>query len=166
VADLTIDALKERFTEAIVATRLFRGEITVTLRRDKLVETATELRDDPDWRFNFLSDITCADMLPRKPRFDVVYHLCSVPSGRRLRLKVQVDLDDAVLPTVTGVWPAANWYEREVFDLFGIRFDGHPNLIRILLPEDYDGHPLRRDHPTGKAKIPFGPTSERPPWLT
>jgi len=155
MADLTPEAVRDRFPEAVVSVHLFRGEITAVVRRETLVQTATALRDDPEWRFNFLSDLTCADHLPRRPRFDVVYHLASVPAGHRIRLKVQVDEDDPVVPSVTGVWPGANWYEREVFDLFGIIFEGHPDLTRILLPDDFEGHPLRRDHPVGKSRIPF-----------
>ena len=154
MAELTPESLKTLFPEAVISARVFRGELTAVVQRERLLDVAKALRDHPDWRFNFLSDLTAVDHMPRRPRFDVVYHLCSVPSGRRLRLKVQID-EDTVVPSVTEVWPGANWYEREVFDLFGIRFEGHPNLTRILLPDDFEGHPLRRDHPVGKSKIPF-----------
>ena len=107
---------------------------------------AAALRDAPSLRFNVLIEVTAADYLPRAPRFEVVYHLLSMSNRRRLRLKVRVGAD-GVVPTVQDVWPGAGWPEREVWDMFGIVFDGHPDLRRLLMPEDWEGHPARKDYP-------------------
>jgi NADH-quinone oxidoreductase subunit C len=114
-----------------------------------LVETCRALRDTPSLRFNVLIEVTAADYLPRAPRFEVVYHLLSIPNRLRLRLKVRVGSNetDGVVPTVQSVWPAAGWLEREVWDMFGIVFSGHTDLRRLLMPEDWEGHPARKDYP-------------------
>jgi NADH-quinone oxidoreductase subunit C len=111
-----------------------------------LVATCTALRDDPRLKFNVLLEVTAADYLPREPRYEVVYLLLSVPNRLRLRVKVRVASDGSV-PTVQGVWKGAGWPEREVWDMFGILFDGHGDLRRLLMPEDWDGHPARKDYP-------------------
>ena len=100
-----------------------------------------------DLPFNFLADVTCVDWHPAEPRFEVVYHLLSISRKERLRLKVRLAGDDASLESVTSLWPASDFFELEVFDLFGVRFQGHPNLRRLLMPEDWEGHPLRKDYP-------------------
>ncbi|MEI6246209.1 MAG: NADH-quinone oxidoreductase subunit C, partial [Acidobacteriota bacterium] len=121
--------------------------------REHLVEVCRTLRDHADLQFSFLADMTAVDRLPASPRFEVVYQLaCLGPAfgtgpARRFRLKVRLMGDDARLPSVSEIWPAANWAEREVFDLFGIDFAGHPDLRRVLLPDDWVGHPARKDHP-------------------
>ena len=130
---------------------------TIYVDRDHIVEVCRTLRDHPALQFAFLSELTAADYLPREPRFEVVYHLACLGAAyatadppappRRLRLKVRVPAADARIPTVTGVWPGAGWPEREVFDLFGIVADGHPDLRRILMTDDWEGHPLRKDYP-------------------
>ena len=119
---------------------------TIYVPADRLVETCLALRDHPDLRFNVLTEVTAADYLPREPRFEVVYHLLSVPNRARLRLKVRVGSDGSV-PTVQSVWRGAGWPEREVWDMFGIVFDGHGDLRRLLMPDDWDGHPARKDYP-------------------
>jgi NADH-quinone oxidoreductase subunit C len=119
---------------------------TVYVPADRLVETCLALRDAELFRFNVLVEVTAADYLPRQPRFEVVYHLLSIPRRDRLRLKVRVDASGSV-PTVQNVWLAAGWLEREVWDMFGVVFDGHPDLRRLLMPEDWDGHPQRKDYP-------------------
>jgi NADH-quinone oxidoreductase subunit C len=127
------------------------------MRPDAIVEVCRALRDDPTLQYNFLSTITAVDWLEREPRYDVVYHLMSLSSGAVLRLKIQVGDDEQPEPvaqSVTSVWPAANWYEREVFDLFGIRFAGHPDLRRIEMPDDWVGHPLRKDYPLTGIQLP------------
>jgi NADH-quinone oxidoreductase subunit C len=96
---------------------------------------------------DFLSDVTCADYYPREPRFEMAYHLLSMKRKERIRLKVCLSGEDAVIETITAVWPSANFFEREVFDLFGVRFLGHPYLRRIMMPEEWEGHPLRKDYP-------------------
>jgi NADH-quinone oxidoreductase subunit C len=113
---------------------------------DRLVQTCLVLRDDPRLRFNVLLEVTAADYLPRDPRFEVVYHLLSVANKQRLRVKVRVGANASV-PTVQGVWRGAGWPEREVWDMFGILFDGHGDLRRLLMPEDWEGHPARKDYP-------------------
>jgi NADH-quinone oxidoreductase subunit C len=120
---------------------------TAFVLRDELPSLARAMRDHPDLRYRFLADITAVDFWPREPRFEVVYLLVSIEHRRRVRLKVRLRGDDAHVQTVSDVWPAANWLEREVSDLFGIAFDGHPDPRRLLMPEDWEGHPLRKDYP-------------------
>ena len=119
---------------------------TIYVPADRLVDTCLALRDTPSLRFNALTEVTAADYFPREPRFEVVYHLLSVPNRSRLRLKVRV-ANFGTVPTVQGVWPGAGWPEREVWDMFGIVFEGHPDLRRLLMPEDWEGHPARKDYP-------------------
>jgi NADH-quinone oxidoreductase subunit C len=149
-ADLTapayITSLQSRFAGAIQKLSYWVGDWTVVLEAARLVDVGLFLRDDPEARFNFCSDVTASDWPPRPKRFDVIYSLYSVPHRHRLRLKVQA-ADGEAVPTVSGVWPSANWLEREVFDLFGIHFEGHPDLRRILMPDDWQGHPQRKDYP-------------------
>jgi NADH-quinone oxidoreductase subunit C len=125
---------------------------TIYVDREHLIDALRTLRDDPALQFAFLSDVTAIDLLPAEPRFEMVYHLACLGAAygsapaRRLRLKVRVPGGDPRVPTVTPVFPGANWPEREVYDLMGIRFDGHPDLRRILTPDDWEGHPLRKDY--------------------
>ncbi len=119
---------------------------TVYVTPNRLIETCQALRDAPALRYNVLIEITAADYLPRAPRFEVVYHLLSIPHRSRVRLKVRAG-DGDLVPTVQSVWPAAGWPEREVYDMFGIIFAGHPDLRRILTPDDWEGHPARKDYP-------------------
>jgi NADH-quinone oxidoreductase subunit C len=122
---------------------------TVYAGAASLVDTCRALRDTPSLRFNVLLEVTAADYLPREPRFEVVYHLLSIPNRLRLRVKVRVRSNeiDGIVPTVQSVWPAAGWPEREVWDMFGIVFDNHGDLRRLLMPEDWEGHPARKDYP-------------------
>ena len=122
---------------------------TVYVPAQHLVATCRTLRDHASLRFNVLIEVTAADYLPREPRFEVVYHLLSIPNRQRVRLKVRVASNeiDGVVPTVQSVWPAAGWPEREVWDMFGIVFAGHGDLRRLLMPEDWEGHPARKDYP-------------------
>jgi NADH-quinone oxidoreductase subunit C len=132
---------------AVAGAKFDRNELSLYIDRALLRDTAAFLKNDSELRFDYLCDITCVDWHPMEPRFEVVYHLLSIPSKQRVRLKVKLHGDDPVLESVTSVWPSANFYEREVFDLFGIRFEGHPYLRRIMLPENWEGHPLRKDYP-------------------
>jgi len=129
-----------------------RGEAVVVLDRSALPAALETLRDHPELRFEQLSDLTAVDYLGRTPRFEVVYQLYSLTRGHRLRVKVLVPEDDPVVPTATGVWKAANWAERETWDMFGIRFLGHPDLRRILMYREFEGHPLRKDYPLLKRQ--------------
>src|SRR5215216_27954 len=122
---------------------------TIYVPAASLVETCRALRDTSSLRFNVLIEVTAADYLPREPRFEVVYHLLSIPNRQRLRVKVRVRSTDieGVVPTVQSIWPGAGWPEREVWDMFGIVFAGHGDLRRLLMPEDWEGHPARKDYP-------------------
>ena len=132
---------------AVQSAKFDRDEMTIYVDRENIREACALLRDDAECAFNFLSDVTCVDWYPAEPRFEVVYHLLSIPKKERLRLKVRLDSSSPVVESVTAVWPGANYFEREVFDLFGVRFSGHPYLRRLLMPEDWEGHPLRKDYP-------------------
>jgi NADH-quinone oxidoreductase subunit C len=151
----TVEQLKTKFPDAIDDVCEFRGEFTVHVKPERLVELCTFLRDDPDCAFDFLSDVSGMDYYPEEPRFGVNYHLTSMQYCRRLRLKVRVSGPGPRVPTVTSVWPGANWFERETYDLFGVVFVGHPDLRRLLLPEDFRGHPLRRDQSAVQEEVQF-----------
>lgn len=140
------EALKEKFGDAILGTVTHRGQDTVLIAKDSLLEVASFLRDDPRFAFDMLTDLTAVDRMGRAERFDLVVNLYSFTLNRRLRIKAAVAEGDTV-STLEGVWKAANWLEREVYDLFGIVFDGHSDLRRILLWDGYVGHPLRKDFP-------------------
>ena len=128
-----------------------------------VVATARTLRDRADLRFTFLSELTATDFYPREPRFEVMYLVVSIEHRLRARMKVRLPADDPRIETVSGIWPAANWLEREVWDLFGIAFDGHPDPRRLLMPEDWDGFPLRKDYP---VQIRMTPTTASPLQVT
>jgi NADH-quinone oxidoreductase subunit C len=132
---------------SIVDVKFDRDEMTICVDRAHLREACAILRDDPACAFNFLSDVTCVDWYPAEPRFEVIYHLLSIPNKERVRLKVRLDSASPAVESVTSVWPGANYFEREVFDLFGVRFPGHPYLRRLMMPEDWEGYPLRKDYP-------------------
>jgi NADH-quinone oxidoreductase subunit C len=142
-----VQKLKDWDAQAVAEVIEFRGETTVVVPREHLRRTMEFLLSDPALRFSFLSDITTVDRFPLEPRFEVNYQLVSLDRRERLRVKVQLAGKDAIVPSVTQVWPTANWHERENYDLFGIRFEGHPDLRRILMPDDWEGHPLRKDYP-------------------
>jgi NADH-quinone oxidoreductase subunit C len=127
------------------------------IRPESLVKVAEFLKSDSRLQFNVLIDITAVDYPERNPRFDVVYQLLSLPFSRRIRLKVAVDGTQPVLDSLTALWGSANWLEREVWDMFGIRFEGHPDLKRILMYEEFEGHPLRKDYPVNKRQPRIGP---------
>ena len=145
--DSFIRKLKDWDAQAVVEVLDFRGETTVVVARENLQRMAEFLVNDPGMRFAFLSDITAVDKFPLEPRFELNYHLLSLERRARLRLKVRLAGQDPVVPSMVPVWPAANWHEREAFDLMGIRFEGHPDLTRILMPDDWEGYPLRKDYP-------------------
>lgn len=126
---------------------------TIYAPAERLMDTCLALRDTSALRFDFLADIVGVDFLPQAPRYEVVYHLVSIPNHLRLRVKVRVPEGGSV-PSVQAVWPAANWHEREVWDMFGIFIEGHPDLRRILMPEDWEGHPQRKDYPVQIRKAP------------
>jgi NADH-quinone oxidoreductase subunit C len=153
--NVVVERLRGWSPNAISEVIEFRGETTIVVPRNVLREVAGRCRDDKDLQFNLLSDATCVDRYPLEPRFEVNYHLVSIPRRDKLRLKVRLSSDDPVLDSLVPLWPGANWLEREIFDLMGIRFTGHPDLRRILMPEDWDGYPLRKDYPVeGYRDIP------------
>lgn len=144
----SLTALQHTNPDWITSTNEVFGETTVIVGREHIVAICLHLKTAPETRFDFLADICGADRgVEEEPRFEVNYHLFSTSKHHRLRLKVVLNEDDPHVPTVTGVWRTANWHERETFDLLGIIFDGHPDLRRILLPDDWQGHALRKDFP-------------------
>lgn len=155
------EALKDTFGDAIQKVETFRGETTVYVAAASIADVATYCRDADGLEYNYLSDITGADYLGYDleeidaKRFGVNYHLTSLPYNRRLRLKVMWDEEDDPIPSVTGVWPSANWEEREAYDMFGIQFADHPDLRRILMPAEWEGHPQRKDYPLGYEQVQF-----------
>jgi NADH-quinone oxidoreductase subunit C len=150
-----LETLRDRLPQAALAADEFRGDLRVTVRREDLLAVAGLLRDDPALGFNYLENLCGVDYLGREPRFEVVLNLLALPSGRRICLKVGAPEDDPRVPSLTGLWPTANYHEREAYDLLGIVFDGHPALSRIFMPDDWVGHPLRKDHPLGDEEIAF-----------
>lgn len=126
----------------------YRGEITIVVPKELLRAAANFCKVTPELNFNLLSDATCVDRFPMEPRFELNYQLVSIPRRQRIRLRTSVAGENAVVDSLMPVWPGANWLEREIFDLFGIRFEGHTDLRRILLPDGFQGFPLRRDFPT------------------
>jgi NADH-quinone oxidoreductase subunit C len=155
--------LRQRFPGVAGDVGGHRGEVTVELPRELLVEVATWLKDDPSAQFRHLSDLSGTDYPDRADRLCVDYHLYSFELNVRLRLKVRVSVEDPHIPSVTGVWATANFHEREVYDMFGVRFDGHPNLVRILMPEDWEGHPQRKDYPLGGVDVTYEGAHVPPP---
>ncbi len=141
-----IEALQAAFPGAVEQLSFWVGDWTVIVSADRLVDIAVHLRDAPGAKFDYLSDVTASDWPPRAKRFDVVYCLFSTTRRQRVRVKVRAGDGDPV-PSVTAVWPAANWLEREVWDLFGVNFTGHPDRRRILMPDEWQGHPQRKDYP-------------------
>jgi NADH-quinone oxidoreductase subunit C len=133
--------------QAVEGVKFDRDEMTIYVPREMIRQAAALLKDDPACPFNYLSDITCVDWHPSEPRFEVIYHFLSIPHKERVRLKVRLSGENPALDSLTSIWPGANYFEREVFDLFGVRFNGHPYLRRILMPETWEGHPLRKDYP-------------------
>ncbi len=187
-----IELVTDRFGEAVSATHTYRGDETVVLRREFLLEVARFLKDDPALKMNFLMDLTAVDYStfgqspapaffsssgvalspsdqipdedpwpgpPEDVRFVVVYHFYSLEHKHRLRLVVPVEEAKAELDSLTSLWAGAGWLEREVWDMFGIRFQGHPNLKRILMYEEFEGHPLRKDYPVNKRQPLIGPVN-------
>jgi NADH-quinone oxidoreductase subunit C len=164
-----LDALRQALPQAALTEAPSIDMPTLYVDRDHILDVCRRLRDDPSLQFALLAEVTAVDLIPAEPLFEVVYHVACIGEAyktsavgpgagrptsevlaappRRLRLKVRVPRAEASVPSVTSVWPAAGWLEREVFDLFGIAFEGHPDLRRILMPEDWQGYPLRRDYP-------------------
>jgi NADH-quinone oxidoreductase subunit C len=162
----------QRLGDMVVADESDRGQLVLRVEAARLLKAAKLLHDDPQLRYDHLADVTAVDYLEynpaggppgegRSPRFDVVYHLYSIGRNQRVRLKVGVDEADTTVPSLTSLWAAANWGERETYDMYGIEFSGHPNMTRILMPDDWQGHPLRKDYPLIEEEIEFTSTLDR-----
>ncbi|MFN2115230.1 MAG: NADH-quinone oxidoreductase subunit C [Anaerolineae bacterium] len=162
-----IEALAERLGPGAVADVSHRGHAAAIVDRARLLEAATALRDELGYQL--LRSVTALDLAPARPRFQAVYHFAALPAhvvdgdpvprpndpARELRIKVPLEDDDLRIDSLTAVYPTANFHERETYDMFGVQFDGHPDLRRILLPDDFDGHPLRKDHPLVYEPVAF-----------
>jgi len=150
-----IPALKERFKDDIIDSHNFRGDETIVIRRESLLKIFSYLKKDME--FEFLMDVTAVDYKGKEPRFEVVYHLYSFKNNIRLRVKVPVPEAEPEVDSLMPVWKGADWFEREVYDMFGIKFRGHPDLRRILMYDEFQGHPLRKDYPLRKRqpRIPY-----------
>jgi NADH-quinone oxidoreductase subunit C len=146
-ATVIAEVLSGAFPDAAFEIGSATDQPTIVVPAGLIVEVCTVVSGEPDLRFVFLADLTAVDWWPGEPRFEVVYHFASFYHRSRLRLKVRLRGENPHVATVSDIWPAANWLEREVWDLFGIVFDGHPDLRRLLMPEDWEGHPLRKDYP-------------------
>jgi NADH-quinone oxidoreductase subunit C len=144
-------------TGAVRATHAQHGDATASVAPARLEDLLRFLRDDAECAFEMLTDLTVVDRLGEQPRFEVVYHLYSVAKNHRVRLKVGLQGDAPAVASATGLYPSANWMEREAFDLYGVRFDGHPDLRRILLYDGFEGHPLRKDYPKTRRQPLVGP---------
>jgi NADH-quinone oxidoreductase subunit C len=164
--DEVVDALIAAYPPAAAAIRTVvvdRGELTLYLERENLAAIAQTLRDDPSLRFELLASVSGVDYLGSAHRLHAVYHLTSMTYRRRIRLEVSVSVDDPHIPSVVATYPTADWQERETWDMFGIIFDGHPGLTRILMPDDWDGHPQRKDYPLGGIAVQYKGGTIPPP---
>lgn len=147
--------VRDQFPDAVISEHDFRGDDTLVMKRSVIREVITFLRDTPTLKFNLLVDICGADystMEPggREPRYELIYHFYSVSLKRRLRVRFPIEEEDLVVPSVVDLYPTADWHEREVFDMYGLKFLGHPNLRRILTHESFEGYPLRKDYPVNR----------------
>ena len=156
-------AVYPQASEAITRVVVDRDELTLHIAREHLIGVATALRNDPDLRFELCSSVSGVDYLGTEHRLHAVYHLTSMTWRRRIRLEVAVSVEDPHVPSVTALYPGTDWQERETYDLFGIVFDGHPSLTRILMPDDWDGHPQRKDYPLGGIPVQYKGATIPPP---
>ena len=154
------EKIKERFAGEVLDVKEFRGQVSVTVRKEKILEICRHLHDAPDLTFDYPVDLCGVDYLGKKERrFEVVYHLYSMTHRHSLRLKAEVPEEDCSIDSVMPVWAGVDWHEREAYDMYGIVFNGHPDLRRVLMPEDWEGHPLRKDYPLK------GPEKEWPGFI-
>lgn len=151
-----IDKMRAAFRDKIISTTVHRGEVTHLVCKSALRSVCTFLKTDPELRMNFCADVVGVDYMGESPRFEVVYHLYSIPRKHRVRIKVRVEEGES-LPSVTSIWAGADWAEREVYDMFGVVFEDHPNMKRIYLAEDWEGYPLRKDYPLRGYKDRYNP---------
>jgi NADH-quinone oxidoreductase subunit C len=156
---VTLNKLLKRFPGSVLETRSHRGDDTAIVKKEDILEVCTFLRDDEELLYNFMMDLTAVDYLGEDPRFEVVYHLYSLKHNKRVRIKARVSESDCSIDSIFSIWPSSDWFEREAFDMYGIIFKGHPELRRILLYEEFQGHPLRKDYPVKKRQPLIGPTN-------
>ncbi len=155
VLNRAVETLQNALKDKVLSVDVFRDQTTVDLDRAGIREACRILHDDAALRFNLLAALTAVDYWPKEPRFTVVYQLYSIPNRVFLGLRVPLESDAAEVDSIESVYPNANWHEREVFDLFGVDFKGHSDLRRILMPKDWEGHPLRKDYPLGYEEVQF-----------
>jgi NADH-quinone oxidoreductase subunit C len=155
IVEKTIDFLQEEFEEEVISVSIFRDQTTLEVSSDGLQSIVMALRDHPEFQYNHLADITAVDYWPDEPRFAVVYQLYSISNREFLTLKVRLASDKAEVPSIEEIFKNANWHEREVLDMFGIEFFGHSDPRRIIMPHDWEGHPLRKDYPLGYEEVQF-----------
>ena len=156
-ASVTLKRLAERFPGSIIETHSHRGNDTAVVKKEDILSIFKYLRDDEALLYNFMMDLTVVDYLGKEPRFEVVYHLYSLKYNRRVRIKARISESDTSIDSIVPIWISANWFEREAFDMYGIIFNGHPELKRLLLYEGFEGHPLRKDYPIKKRQPLIGP---------
>ena len=156
---MILEKIKEKFLDDVFQTSEFRGDLAALVNPEIILDLMKFLKTDPALDFNLLMDLTAVDYLgqERIPRFEMVYHLYSFAQNHRVRIKAPLDEKNLVIDSLTSLWPIANWFEREVWDMFGIQFKGHPNLKRILMYEGFTGHPLRKDYPYNQRQPLIGP---------
>ena len=157
--ELIVEKVKEKFGESVEEISDFRDDLCFTIKKDQIVNLGKFLKEDPDLQFIMCKDVTAIDWATRKKRFTTVYHIYSFKLNYTIRLKSNIDDDPPTIETVSSVWPSANWYERETWDMYGIKFLNHPDLRRIYMPEGFEYHPLRKDFPVlgipGSLPLPF-----------
>lgn len=154
---ITLRKLREKFGDVLLEVHSYRGDDTAIIPRSAIVAVAEFLKTEPELRYEFLMDLAGVDYYRRKPRFEVVYHFYSLSYNHRLRIKVPLEESDPEVDSLAALWKGANWYEREAWDMYGIRFRGHPDLRRILLYPEFEGHALRKDYPIRKRQPLIGP---------
>lgn len=155
-----IEKLQKKFGETVIDSHSFRGDDTIVIKKQYVIDVCRFLKEDSELEFNFMMDLTAVDYLnqtTRYERFEVVYHFYSLKYNHRIRVKAPVSESDCVIDSIVSLWIGANWFEREVYDMYGIKFNDHPDLRRILLYEEFEGYPLRKDYPIDKRQPLIGP---------
>jgi len=155
VVEKAVEKLQRALGESVLSVEEFRGQTSVTLDPGAIVNACQMLRDDPDLDFNFLAALTAVDYWPSEPRFKIVYQLYSLANKEFIGLRAQLSNESPEISTIESIYPNANWHEREVFDMFGVTFKDHSDQRRIIMPYDWEGHPLRKDYPLGYEEVQF-----------
>jgi NADH-quinone oxidoreductase subunit C len=162
--NLTLKKLKENFSDSILEVVEHRSQLSLTIKKENLLLICKFLKDEPELKYNFLSDVCGVDYPQREKRFEIAYNLYSLAFRWRIRLKIKIAEGESIL-SVTPIWSGANWLEREVYDMFGVKFDNHPDLRRILMPDDWEGHPLRKTYPLTTEEVTFSHNKDKPPAI-